>query len=55
MRIHQILQDLKEHNTTNRELVLPVQLFQINELSIYKRFIINTLEKIQKSKIFLSN
>tara|TARA_A100001035_G_scaffold279184_1_gene279917 strand:- start:3044 stop:3898 length:855 start_codon:yes stop_codon:yes gene_type:complete len=42
----------KEHNTTNRELVLPVQLFQINELSTYKRFTINTLEKIQKSKIF---
>ena len=30
----------KEHNTTNRDLVLPVQLFQINELSIYKRFTI---------------
>ena len=33
----------KEPNTTNRELVLPVELFQIDELSIYKRFTIGNI------------
>ncbi len=42
----------KEKTTTNRELVLPINLFELDELNTYKRYLINTLQRIQKSNIY---
>ncbi len=45
----------KELSTTNRELLLPISLFELEELNKYKRYFINFLAKIQKSKVYPFN
>ena len=45
----------KEPSTTNRELILPIGLFELDEINKYKRYLINALEKLQKTKIYPFN